>query len=337
MPTTTAPHEIVWEITNGMVASRALHLVAELGIADHIPGGAAAGRADQPVGAADLAARCGVHPEALDRLMRLLTAHGIFIAEGTGYRHNDASRLLCTDHPMSMRGFARLMGLPLCWDSFGALEHSVRTSAPAVETIEPKGFFAYLQAHPGEAQVFADAMTAKSRADIAAVLGAYDFRPFRTIADIGGGRGHLLQAVLRAAPSAHGVLFDLPDVISTVEVAGDRLTLAPGDFFSGPLPTADAYLLMEVLHDWADAEAATILRGIRQAAAPGATVLVIEGVAGEGADPRVHTLDVIMLAVTGGRERTAAQAGALLTSAGFRPTAVIDTAGPMKIVEAVAV
>jgi O-methyltransferase len=324
------PHEVIWAITNSMVTSRALHLVTELGVADHI--------AEEPVSVAELAQRSGADAGALDRLLRLLAAHGIFEVDGAGYRHSDASRLLRSDHPASMRAFTRLMGLPLLWNSFGELGLSARTGAPGVNVLEPDGFFAYLAAHPAEARIFGEAMSSKAQADIAAVLKAYDFSPFRTIADIGGGRGHLLEAVLASAPNARGVLLDLPDVIDTVEIRSDRLMTHPADFFTDPLPAADAYLLMEVIHDWPDAEASALLQSVRKAAAPGATVLIIEDVIPEDAiDPRVHTLDVIMLAVTGGRERTASQHNELLRSSGFRPTAVIDTAGPMRIVEGVAV
>ena len=115
-------------------------------------------------------------------------------------------------------------------------------------------------------------------ADIAAVLGAYDFHCFGTIADIGGGRGHLLRAVLEAVPTAEGVLFDLPEVITIVDIGTERLTAQAGDFFVDPLPAADAYILMEVLHDWPDADAAAILRAIRRSAPANATLLIIEGV-----------------------------------------------------------
>jgi hypothetical protein len=143
--------------------------------------------------------------------------------------------------------------------------------------------------------------------------------------------------VLDAVPTAEGILFDLPDVIETLDIDRDRLTARAGDFFVDPLPTADAYILMEVIHDWPDAEAAAILSAIRRAASPGARVLIIENVLGDAqSDPRGHTLDVIMLAVTGGRERTGNQLEMLLEDTGFADTAVIDTAGPMRIVEAVA-
>jgi hypothetical protein len=181
-------------------------------------------------------------------------------------------------------------------------------------------------------------MTAKAAVDIAAVLGAYDFSRFATIADIGGGRGHLLTAILDVVPTAGGVLFDRPQVIEALDSAHDRLTPQAGDFFVDALPAADAYVVMDVLHDWPDAECASILRAIRAAAGRGAKVLVIENLLPDnGGDPRGHTLDIIMLVMGGGRERTAARWSELLTSCGFSDPTVIPTKGPLRIVEATAV
>jgi hypothetical protein len=172
------PHEIVWTITNAAVVSRCLHVVADVGVADHI--------GDEPVGVEDLASQCGANPDALDRVLRLLAAHGVFHDRGGAYEHTESSRLLRSDHPMSMRAFSRMMGLPVNWASFGRLEHSVRTGSPAIEQVAPEGFWAYFSDNPTEAEIFGQAMTAKAAADTAAVLGAYDFTRFPTIADIGG-------------------------------------------------------------------------------------------------------------------------------------------------------
>lgn len=280
------PHEIIWTLTNAVVASRCLHVVAELGVADDV--------GDTPVSAVELASRCGADADALERALRLLAAHGVFERESGGFRHTPASQLLRSDHPMSMRALSRMMGLPVFSTTFANLEHSLRTGSPALETVEPRGLWAYNQDHPDEALIFGQAMTAKAAADIAAVLDAYDFSRFRTIADIGGGRGHLLRAVLDAVPDVQGVLFDLPKV--------------------------------------------AILSAIRRAAAPAASVLVIENVLPDKeADPRGQTLDVIMLAVTGGRERTVSQLSELFNRAGFTDGAVVETAGPLRIVEATTV
>jgi hypothetical protein len=286
----------------------------------------------------ELARRCDASADGLDRVLRLLAAHGIFRYDAASYGHTPASSLLRSDHPMSMRPFVRMMGAPWAWTTFGTLERSVRTGSPSVLAVDENGLWNYLQAHPAEARVFDQAMTAKARADIAAVLAAYDFGRFGTVADIGGGRGHLLRAVLDTIPSATGVLFDLPGVIDTLDAAPPRLSYQPGDFFVDPLPGADAYVLMEVLHDWPDADAAAILRAVRSAAHRGASLLVVEAIIPDGdPDPRVHTLDVIMLAVTGGRERTVPQLSALLDAAAFRAVGVIETGGPSRILEAVAV
>ena len=328
--TAQPPHAVVWMLANAGVASRCLHIAAELGVADHV--GA------EPVPAADLALSCGADADALERALHLLAAHGVFEAADGGFRHTAASELLRGDHPMSMRAFPRMMGLPLFTQTFAQLDHSVATGAPAVGRIAPGGLWEYLEQNPAEAQVFGEAMTAKAIADIAAVLDAYDFGVFRAIADVAGGRGHLLRAVLDAAPGSTGVLFDLPKVIATLDFEHERLTPQAGDFFADPLPIADAYLLMDVIHDWPDDECVAILKAIRRAAAPGARVLVIETVlAEEGPDPTGRTLDVIMLAVTGGRERTLAQLNRLFERAGFSDGIVTETASPLRIVEATAV
>lgn len=324
------PHETIWRMATAVVASRTLHVVAEIDVADHIDGA--------PVPIEDLATTCGADEGALDRALMLLAAHGVFDRVGDAYAHTEASRLLRSDHPMSMRAFPRMMGMASFNASFAHLDHSVRTGEAAFGLVEPGGLFAYLGAHGGEACIFDASMTAKAAGDTAAVLAAYDFSRFPTIADIGGGRGHLLDAVLRAAPRTDGILFDLPGVIDSVDAAGARFAVHAGDFFVDPLPAADAFILMEVIHDWDDAQAAAILSAVRRAATPGATVLIIEAVADDDVlDPVVRTLDVIMLAITGGRERTSAELDQLLGAAGFRTVGTVPTPGPLRIVEAVAV
>jgi C-methyltransferase len=321
------PHEIVWRLSTAGFAARCLHLVADLGVADRI--------GDDPVPVNDLADSCAVKADALDRVLRLLAAHSVFQKQDGGYGHTVSSRLLRADHPLSMRAFSQMMGLPLIWGSLTELEHSVRNGSPSLETLEPKGIWAYLQARTGEADIFGRAMTAKAGAEVAAVLDAYDFSGLGTIADIGGGRGHLLRAVLDTAPDSHGVLFELPEVIDSLDVGHERMVTTAGDFFVDPLPAADAYVLMEVLHDWTDENCVAILRAIRRAAHDGSKLLIIEGVIPEEqADPRASVLDIVMLTVTGGRERTTDGLSALFEQARFCLDKVIATASPMRIIEA---
>ena len=320
------PHEQLRGLTCAGFVARCLHTVADLAVADGIE--------EEPVAVDELAARCAVDPGALDRVLRLLVAHGVFGVQDGGYVHTPASRLLRSDHPMSMRPFARMMGLPFIWGSLTQLQHAVRTGAPSAELLEPGGIWPYLQKHPDEAELFGHAMTAKAAADVAAVVQAYDFSAFTTVADIGGGRGHLLRAVLETAPGAEGVLFDLPDVVGLLNPVDPRLRVHGGDFFTDPLPQADAYVLMEILHDWPDERCVEILRAVRRAARDTSRLLVVEGILDEGlAEPRGRTLDLVMLTVTGGRERTSAEMAALFARGGFRLDRVLDTVSAMRVVE----
>lgn len=321
------------EISAGYWLPRALHVVADLAVADALD--------QQPRSAADLAKEVGVDADALDRVLRLLASHGVFDRRNGKYAHNTLSRALRSDHPQSMRAYVRLVGLPVFWESWGALEQVVRSGKPAVRDI-----FAYFKEHPQETEIFDAGMKSKAQSVISPVLAAYDFSIFRTIGDIGGGLGHLLKAVLKSAPNLRGVLFDQPHVVERVELddtIASRLILQGGDFFRGPLPRCDAYVLMEILHDWPDEQSRQILQQIRKAAPSMAKLLVVETVlpnesawaAGNGEHFGNH-LDINMLVLTGGRERTPDEFAKLFAESGWQLARVIPTLSPYSIVEAVA-
>jgi C-methyltransferase len=323
----THPAELVADLAKGHIPARCLHVIADAGVADAVgPDGATP---------AAIAATTGLSADAVDRMLRLLAAHGIFEhGPGGTYRHNAASELLRSEHPRSLRSYVRMTGMPSFWDRYTELHAAARagqrphTMASLVE---------YFASHPEESAIFNAAMVSKSRTVLPAVAEAYDFSAIATIADIGGGRGHLLKLVLDRAPHARGVLFDLPHVVAEAEPA-PRLTVKPGSFFVDELPRADAYLLMDLLHDWDDADAARILQAVRRAAPSGAKLLIVETLVAEAPGPHFgKTLDIIMLAVTGGRERTRTQHGALLSAAGFDLIRVLPTASQYSIVEAAAV
>jgi hypothetical protein len=308
--------------------ARSLHMVAEFGIADFID--------EDPVSVTELAQRADLNADALGRVLRLLAANGVFEDLRGRFRHSAASRYLRSDHPQSQRAYVRLMGSPLLYRAMGALAHTLRTGRPGTETFAPEGQFAYLSARPDEARVFDQAMTAKSIVDIAAVLKAYDFSPFKVIGDIGGGRGHLLRAVLAANPAATGVLFDLPHVVAETKVGTERLDVVGGNFFKDALPRCDLYILMNVIHDWSDESAARILKAIRAAAPAQATILLVESLLPDKAEPNpVFMLDIVMLAVVGGRERKRSEYEELLAAAGFRLSRVIPTGTGLEILESV--
>jgi len=318
---------LIADLSRAHIAARCLHVIADCGAADAVGDAAAT--------PAEIAAHVGLDADALDRMLRLLAAHGIFVRTADGrYAHSAASRLLKTDEPGSLRSYVRMGGMPVFWERFTELGRTARAGARQHDMASLVDYFAV---HPEEAAIFNAAMVSKSRAVLPAVAAAYDFSAFATIADIGGGRGHLLKVILGRTPRASGILFERPHVIADTEPA-PRLTLVGGDFFADALPAADLYLLMEVLHDWDDADATRILAAVRRAARPGARVLVIEILVPDTPGPHSgKTRDVIMLAVTGGRERTAAQHAALLAGAGFELERVVQTASEYSLVEAVAV
>jgi hypothetical protein len=277
------------QIAGGYCLSQCLHVVANLGVADVLD--------EAPKTAADLATSVGANADALGRVLRLLSAHGMFESQGDKFRHSPASRLLREDHPQSMRGFVRMFGLPVNWAIYEALEHSVKTGLPAADKTVPNGYGAYYAQHPEASRIFNAAMVAKAHAQIGGIMAAYDFSGFGLIGDIGGGRGHLLHAILDSTPTAKGVLFDLPHVVEEAAgMASDRLRLQSGDFFKDTLPACDAYLLMEVIHDWGDEESVAILKAIRRAAPPHAKLLLIETIVPDDPGPDwSKMLDIHML------------------------------------------
>jgi hypothetical protein len=321
------------EMSAGYWLPRALQVVADLAVADALD--------EEPRSAVHLAKEVGADADALDRVLRLLASHGVFHRRGGQYVHTALSRALRSDHPHSMRAYVRLVGLPVFWKSWGVLEQVVRSGKPAVSDI-----FAYFKEHPEETEIFDAGMKSKAQSAIPPVIAAYDFSSFSTIGDIGGGLGHLLKAILKSSPKSCGILFDQPHVIERVkpdEAIGSRLTTEGGDFFRGSLPRCDAYVLMEVLHDWTDQQSQQILQQLRKAAPDMAKLLVVETVLPDesawAADKGRHFgyhLDINMLVLAGGRERNSDEFARLFVDSGWQLSRVIPTASPYSIVEAVA-
>ena len=315
------------ELSCGHVLSRALHVVAELGVADLL--------GDEPCSATHLAEAGGWDADALHRVLRLLESHGIFrLDDHRRWLHTAQSRRLRSDHSTSQRGFVRMNGTPFSWESFTSLQHSLETGLPGISRLDPRGPWAYLEAHPDQAAVFQQAMADKSRADVAAALEVHDFTGHRRVVDVAGGSGHLVQSIVAAHPETEGVLFELPEVVQRLAPPKDVEVVA-GDFFRDALPVADCYTLMNIVHDWDDNHAAAILRAVAAAGTPRATVLLLEAVLPECPDDHwAKTLDVMMLALTGGRERTLDQYGALLADAGLTLRQVTPTATSFSVIEA---
>jgi len=314
-----SPFDTLMEISMGFTLPRALHVVAELGIADALD--------DSPRSVEALAAATETHLGALGRVLRVLAAHGVFEVQGSNFTHSPASRLLRSDHPQSMRSFVRMQGIPALWHIWEHFDHAVKTGRSAAEKTLPNGgFWGYFANHPDHSRLFNDAMTGKTLGQAVGILANYDFSGFKSIADIGGGNGHLLRAIIDATLNVEGVLFDLPHVIGQATADGSvRLKLHPGDFFQDDLPVCDAYVLMQVIHDWNDDEATQVLKAVRRSAPAQARLLVVEClIPSENKPGWPLFLDMIMLGELTGKERTQTEFETLLQNSGFRLDRLID-------------
>jgi hypothetical protein len=310
---------------------------AQLGVADAL--------ADGPLRPDELARRVAANPDTLDRLMRALVSEGVFRRTRDGrYALNPLADTLRTDAPVSVGAMAKLVGSPQHREHWSHLDDAVRTGEAVIPKLRGQSAFDYMGSVPELAAIFNDAMTSISELAIAPVAAAYDFTRFGTIADVGGGHGRLLAAVLTAAPAARGMLYDLPHVVegapamlTKYEVA-ERVRVIPGSFFDNVPAGADAYVLKNIIHDWPDEEALTILRNVRAAAAPGATLLLIEAVIPDHDREFLGKwVDMEMLIGIAARERSEDDYRRLYQQAGFQLTRVVETASPFSVVEGTAV
>ncbi len=320
-------------MATGAWVTQMIHVAAELGVADRL--------ADGERDCDDLAAACGADADGLFRLLRGLASLGIF--QETAPRRfglTPLAELLRSDHPQSLRQFARMLGEEhyLSWND---LLHSVRTGENAFRRGHGMSVFEWYQQNPRRAEIFDGAMTDFSRNETEAMLASYDFSGIHHLVDVGGGRGELLQRVLQAHGHLRGTLFDQPQVVAKALVPEElegRLSLEGGDFFAAAPAGADAYLLKHIIHDWADEACRTILGHIRASMAPGARVLLVEQVIPPGNSRHPSKLlDLNMLVMTeGGRERTPGDYALLLESAGLRLSRIVSTPSAVSVVEAVA-
>jgi hypothetical protein len=318
--------QMVW----GPLLAQALRAAAILRIFDLVHAGAKT--------AGELAAASGAHEASLRRVLRFLTTADVLREDEHGrFSATELGDMLRSDHPQSMRTLAILVGGPAYWNAWGDLAETVRTGAPAFDRVHGESFFAYLGNHPDVAALFDATMTSLSAIDLPFVLDAYDFARFTTIVDVGGGRGALLRGILERHPHARGILCDVAAVLAANVIGsssvGARCEVVPIDMFESVPSGGDAYLLKRILHDWNDAEAGRILRNCRRAMAAHGTLLVIDSVVSPPNQPDpAKWMDLNMMVLLTGRERTAEDFGELFASAGFRVSRIVP-AGRVSIVE----
>ncbi len=336
-PASPPPGEVLAQLIFGKGATMALSVAAKLRIADKLAAGAKS--ADQ------LARETDTHGPTLYRVLRALAGFGVFSESADGkFSLTPMGELLRSGVPGSMRGMADFCGSEWTWQAWGELLYSVRTGKTAFDHAFGKPCFDYLAEHKDESEVFNEAMTGFSSMVAPAVVEAYDFSKFGTIVDIGGGHGQLLTSILKANPWVKGVLFDAPHVASgaekTIREAGvsDRCRTEGGDFFKAVAAGGDAYLMMHIIHDWPDDKAATILKHCRKSVNPGGKLLVVDSVVAPPNEPDMaKILDLEMLVLPSGKERSEVEFAALFAAAGWRLNRVVATKSPKKVIEGVPV
>lgn len=320
----------------GYRLSQALSAVARLGIADLLK--------DGPKHADELARETGTHAPSLYRVLRLLASEGIFAEQKRGHFALTAlAEPLLSDAPRSLRARAIFEGEPWNWGPWSNLLHSVRTGGSAFDHMFGMGLFDYLEQHVDASASFNRLMAEQTTAQARDILQVYDFAGVDILVDVGGGHGALLAAVLRARPGMRGILFDLPQATARarteLEAAGvaDRCEIVEGDFFETVPEGGEAYLLKYILHDWDDEQCQKILGNCRRAMARGARLVVVESLIPPGNEPHYGKyLDVSMLVITKGRERTEQEYGSLFRETGFTPSRMVPTRAELSVIEAIA-
>jgi len=320
--------ELIWP---GPLVAQAIHVAARLGLADLL--------ADGPRSADEIASAIGAHAPSLRRLLRAMASVAIFNKDDDGrFSRTPLSDALRSGAPM--RDWAIMLGSPFVWRPWGRLHEVVMTGDCAFDAEFGVVFHEYMARHPDEAEAYNAAMNAGSTAAASDIAAAYDFSKFRTIVDVGGGRGALLAGILDENPAARGVLFDLPEVLHDPERLqitrlGTRCGVEKGDFFEG-VPAGDALLLKSILHALDDAQAGRLLHNCHQALDPNGRLILVETVLEPADEPQPHKamMDLMMLSLTAGHERTAQQFETLLSAARFELLSIVSTQRGHSIIEA---
>jgi hypothetical protein len=326
-------HQQLDGMITGYWVSQAIYAAAKFGIADHLQ--------DGPRSVEDLAGATSTNADALYRLLRALASRGIFLEVAPRqFSLTPLAELLRSDVPGSKRALSLMSGDEQ-FRAWAEIEYSIRTGRIAFDKVFGKPIFDYLGEHPDKARIFDAAMVGIHGRESGAILDAYDLSGVGVLADIGGGNGSQITGILQKHKGMKGILFDLPHVIErareTIASAGlsDRCRLVAGSFFDSVPEGADVYMMRHIIHDWDDEKSLTILRNCHRAMSAGARLLVVESVIPSGNEPfGGKFLDLVMLLIPGGKERTEEEYRALFGQAGFELTRVVPTSTEISVIEA---
>jgi uncharacterized protein YlxP (DUF503 family) len=312
--------------------SRAISSIAELGVADLI-------EAKTAQSAASLASATRTHERSLYRVLRFLASHGIFRETGNRqFEHTPLSLCLRSDAEGSFRAAAQMFHrMSSGWEG---LHHATLTGEPGFNKVFGQPLFEYIGTHPELAPVFDAGMTAIHGHETAAMLDAYDFSGIHVLADIGGGNGSLISAVLQRYPAMKGILFDLGHVTGRAREnmqassLSDRCTVIEGSFFESVPSGADAYLFRHIIHDWTDEQSIQILSNCRKIIPNDGRLFVVEAVVPTGNEASLSKdFDMTMLTFPGGIERTAEEYRLIFEQAGFKLSSITPTASAISVIE----
>jgi hypothetical protein len=325
------------DLVTGYWVSQLVFVAAKLGIADVLARG--------PLPPDEIAKRVGAQPHALRRLLRALASRGVFAETANGrFKLTPLAETLRAGRPGSLRDFALMVVEDYGWNAWAALEWGVTTGGLPFDRVHGQPVFGYLHDHPEQERTFMASMASLSATENPAVAAAYPFRAIGRLVDVGGAHGHLLATILARHKTVRGVLYDQPQVVAGAAASGfvtapavrDRCEIVGGDFFASVPSGADGYIMKYIIHDWDDEKALRILGNCRDAMAPEGRVLVVDHVIpkGNGADWG-KLLDINMLVIPGGMERTREGFADLFARAGLRLKRVVPTKCPLSILEAV--
>ncbi len=340
MTTPTRPIQAdLLDLITGYWISCGVHVAAKLSIADHLAKG--------PKTVEELAAATKSHAPTLLRLLRMLAGAGTFRERDDGrFENTPLSETLRSDAPGSMRGFAVMMVDGYNLQAWAELLECVKTGNSAFERVFGVRAFEWFAKNPVQAKEFGESMTSLSALEAPAIAAAYDFSSTKKLVDVGGGHGGLISAILAKTAGLRGIVYDRPEVVENARKdsgarasgIGERLEFVAGSFFDSVPSGADAYIMKYILHDWEDELCVKILSNCRRAMGASGKVLVVDNVIPPGNDPQWgKKLDINMLVLTGGRERTERDFAKLFEQSGFKLQRVIPTACPLSIVEGSAV
>jgi SAM-dependent methyltransferase len=334
--TAVPPQITIFQMVTGYYLSQALYVAAKLRLADLL--------ADGPGNYSDLAKSTSTHPDSLNRVMRLLASAGVLTELENGYfALTPIGECLRSGEGWATRS-ATLMWGGMMQQVWTELLYSVQTGKPATDRVFGTDAWSYLAQHPEEAAIFDESQAEFAKQAATIVAAAYDFSHIHTLVDVGGGNGALLIGILKANPTLHGVVFDLPRTVEAAkkqaEAAGlvGRCKVIGGDFFESVPAGADAYLLKHVIHDFEENHAVAILKNCRRAMAPQGRLLIVEGVYPTRIDQSWESRaaaanDVNLLVCLGGRQRSEIEFRAIFDAAGYRLARIVPTMLPFCLIE----